>query len=193
MKDTRRQSAKWFKNMFWELLLVNNSDATFFSFALCDQLNFMVVKPSCQLLPLYYIRWKLHTVSFSTDYQAGKLCQFLKSFVEPMWNHAPLDYLLSYVDHSFFIGKPENADSSNQRDFFLHGSHVPGICRIKSVEYAWSQKTLSTRVNFFSSMLFSFFGASVFSLLNKESMIVRWCFSKPLKKETQSYTVVKTE
>ena len=78
--------------------------------------------------------------------------------------------------------------------FFLHRSHVPGICRIQSVEYACPQKTFSTRVNFFffNALLF-FFSTSVSSQLNKEPIIVRCCFSKLLKKETQSYTVVKTE
>ena len=65
-----------------------------------------------------------------------------------------------YFLHSAFV--LEYADSSNQRDIFLHGSFVLRICPVKSVEYAWPQKTFATRANVFSSIFFSSFSARLF-------------------------------
>ena len=41
--------------------------------------------------------------------------------------------LSSFVHGSFVL---DYADSSDERDFFLHGLLILGICPIKSVEYA---------------------------------------------------------
>ena len=43
-----------------------------------------------------------------------------------------------------------------QSAWLFYGLLVLRICSIKSVDYAWPQKTFATRANFFSSMLFSF-------------------------------------
>ena len=74
----------------------------------------------------------------------------------------------SYV--SFVL---KHADSSNQCDFFLHGSLVLQKCPIKSVEYAWPQKTFATRAFFFLQCSSFFLRASVSSLLNTTSTVTR--------------------
>ena len=63
--------------------------------------------------------------------------------------------VLSFYLHGSFVLK--YSDSFNQSNFFLHGSLVPRICPIKSVEYAWPQKNLCNKSKLFSSILFSFF------------------------------------
>ena len=86
--------------------------------------------------------------------------------------HLQSDWIIIYsiswleTDSFFFLHGSfvlEYADLlSNQRNFFRHGSFVLPICPIKSVEYAWPQKTFTTRANFLSSKLFSFLSTCLF-------------------------------
>ena len=60
--------------------------------------------------------------------------------------------VLSYFLHGTLVLK--YADSSDQRDFFLHGSFVLEICLIKSVEYGWLHKNLRNKSKLFLKVLF---------------------------------------
>ena len=79
--------------------------------------------------------------------------------------------VLSFVLHGSFVLK--YADSSNQRDFFLHSSLFLRVCSIKSANTRDRKKNFATRANFFLLCSSLFLRASVSSLLNKESMVRR--------------------
>ena len=123
--------------------------------------------------PVYHTPWRLHTLPLIAERHVEELrittfVMFCFGFtIDSLlvdWKLTGLPYFL----HGLVVLK--YADSSDQHDFFLCGSLALRICPIKSVEYAWPQKPLQQEQTFFLQCTSLFLRASVFSLLNKQSM-----------------------
>ena len=74
----------------------------------------------------------------------------------------------------------KNADSSNQRDFFLHGSLVLRICLIKSVKRVTARNLRNKCKVFFLQRSCLFVHMSVSCLLNYESKVCREIIAESL-------------